>query len=106
MPDNIDTTPDAPLDVTPAEQWAIHSAVLDYVEHALETDDGPGPVVELVLLEKIESGDYRFTAFEYGRLRDILADYAASDETPDIDRDPATRAVDRIDHQCPSRIQH
>jgi len=101
MPDTIDTAPDAPLDVTPAEQWALHSAVLECVERALEDDDRPGPVVELAVLEKIEGDDYRFTAFEYDRLRAILADYAASDETPDVDREPARVVVDRIDHLCP-----
>jgi hypothetical protein len=104
MPDNIDTAPDASLEFTPAEQWATHSAVLEYVECAFEDDDGPGPVVELVVLEKIEAGDYRFTAFEYERLRAILADYAATADTPDIDRDPAREVVDRIDHQCPSAV--
>ncbi|MDH5020299.1 DUF7853 family protein [Halobacterium rubrum] len=104
MSDKIDTASDAPLDFAPAKQWAIHSAVLDYVEDALEDDDSPGPVVELVILEKIEAGDYRFTAFEYDRLRDILADYADSEETPDVDRNPANAVVDRIDHQCPGKV--
>jgi len=104
MPDNIDTTTDTPLEFTPAAQWAIHSAVLEYVERALEDDDRPGPVVELVVLEKIEAGDYRFTAFEYDRLRAILADYAATDETPAVDREPARAVVDRIERQCPSTL--
>jgi hypothetical protein len=106
MSDTFDLTPDEAPEFTPAEQWAMHSAVLDYVERALETDDGTGPVVEFVLLEKIESSEYRFTPFEYGRLRDILADYAASDETPDIDRDAASTVVGRIDRLCPGKVRH
>lgn len=104
MPDGTNTAPDAALDFALDEQWALHSAVLDHVERALENDDLPSPAVELTILEKIEAGEFRFTAFECERLRAVLADYAARDDAPEVDREPTTAALEQIDRQCPTHV--
>jgi hypothetical protein len=83
------------------EQWTLHSSLLEYVERALEADDGPSPAVELTLLRNIEAGDFRFTPFEHDRLRAILESYVARDDTPELDEEPAASVVDKLDRRCP-----
>jgi hypothetical protein len=105
MPDGANTPHESALEFNRDEQWALHSAVLDYVERALEDADAPAPVVELAVLEEIETGEFRFTPFEYDRIKAILEAYAASDDAPDVDREPARSVLARIDSQCPSSLQ-
>ena len=104
MSDGTNTAPESALEFSLAEQWALHSAVLDYLECALEDEAAPDPAVELAILEKIESGAYRFTAFEYERLCVLLDEYASSDDTPDVDREPAAAVVETLARQCPSDV--
>jgi hypothetical protein len=104
MSDGTNTAPESALEFSLAEQWALHSAVLDYLECALEEEVGSAPAVELTILEKVESGEFRFTAFEYERLCVLLDDYATSDDTPDVDREPAAAVVERLARQCPSDV--
>lgn len=104
MSDGTNTAPDSALEFSLAEQWALHGAVLDYVECALEDEAGPGPAVELAVLEKIETGEFRFTAFEYERLCVLLDEYAVSEDTPDVDREPAAAVVETLTRRCPSDV--
>lgn len=102
MPDGTNTPHESALDFSCAEQWSLHSAVLDFVERALEDADAPAPVVELDVLEDIETGEFRFTDVEYERLCAILEAYATDEDTPDVDRDPALAVVEQIYRACPT----
>lgn len=65
MTTGTNTAPVSEFDFTREEQWAIHQAFLDYVEAAARGDtELPMPTVEITILEKIENGDFVFTAFE------------------------------------------
>lgn len=105
MPDGTNTPHESALDFSCAEQWALHSAVLDAVERAFEDGDAAAPVVELAVLEEIETGEFRFTPFESERLCAILEAYAADEETPEVDREPALSVVEQIHRQCPTSLQ-
>ncbi|MXR19269.1 DUF7853 family protein [Halobacterium bonnevillei] len=102
MADGTTTAPESELEFSLAEQWALHSAVLDSLECALDAETGPEPAVALAILEKAESDAFRFTAFEYERICVRLDDYASSDDTPNVDREPAAAIVERLARQCPS----
>lgn len=104
MSNTANTAPESALDVSLDQQWALHSAVLEYVERTLGDGEYPDPAVELTILENLEAGTFRFTQFEYERLRDILTEYAARDDTPDVDRDPATAVVERIEARCSTDV--
>lgn len=103
MSAGIDTTPESEFDFTLEEQWALHQAVLDHLEEALGEDtDFPRPAVELVLLEKIEAGEFAFTAFELDRLRARCDRHATREAAPDVDSEHARSVVEKIDRRCPS----
>jgi hypothetical protein len=89
------------LSLTPEEQWVVHSALLDYVEVARREDtELPAPSVELTILERIEDGEWAFTAFELDRLRYECAHHAESQYAPEADREHARSVVEKIDRQC------
>jgi hypothetical protein len=70
----------------------------------LGNDAYPDPTVELFVLEKIEAGRFRFTVFEFERIQEILTDYAARDDSPRIDREPANDIVEHIEAHCPTDV--
>lgn len=103
MPVGSDNAPVTEFEFSLEEQWAIHQAVLDYVEASVREDTVlPDPAVEITLLEKVEAGTFAFTAFEIERLRFTCDTHAARESTPDRDREPARSVVRKIDRQCPS----
>jgi hypothetical protein len=106
MSNTANSAPESALDVSLDEQWALHSATLEYVERTLGDEAYPDPAAELAILEKLEGGQHRFTQFEFGRLQDILAEYAAREDTPDVDRAPANAVVERIEAHCPTDGRH
>lgn len=95
------TTPVTEIELTRTEQWAVHAAFRDYVA-AAERDDTPlpEPSVEIPILEKVEAGEFAFTAFELDRLRHECEHHAESEYAPEIDREPARSVVDRIESRC------
>ncbi|ADQ68946.1 hypothetical protein C499_06820 [Halogeometricum borinquense DSM 11551] len=100
MSTGTNTAPASKFEFTLEEQWAIHQAFLDYVEVAMRDDtDLPKPTVEIVILEKLEDGNFSFTAFELERLRYECDHHAESEYTPEIDREPARTVVEKIDRQ-------
>jgi hypothetical protein len=70
MPPVNHSTPTAELDLSLEEQWAVHVALLEYVEVAQQDSERTPPHIELGLLEKIEDGGSPFTAAELRRLRE------------------------------------
>ena len=99
------TAPTSEFELTLKEQWAIHQAFLDYVEVAVRDDtDLPQPTVEITILEKIEDGDFTFTAFELDRLRYECNHHATSDHAPKTDREPARSVVEKVDRRCRADI--
>jgi hypothetical protein len=102
---DTNTAPVTEFEFTLEEQWAIHQAFLDYVTVALRDDtDLPQPSVEITVLEKIEDGDFAFTAFELERLRYECDLHATSEYAPEIDREPARTVVDKIDRRCQASL--
>lgn len=99
------TAPASEFEFTLEEQWAIHQAFLDYIEVAVRDDtDVPKPTLEITILEKIEDGDFTFTAFEMDRLRYECDFHATSEYAPDIDREPARSVVEKIDRRCRTNL--
>lgn len=90
------SAPAPEFEFTLKEQWAIHQAFLDYIEVATRDDtDLPQPTIEITILEKIEDGDFSFTAFELDRLRYECDHHATSEYAPDRDREPARSVVEK-----------
>jgi len=90
------------LDLSHAQQWAVHAAVLDYAESARRADtDLPAPTIELRLLEQVEDGEFAFSDYELDRLRERLCQYADSEGTAGFDREAALAVVAKIDAVCP-----
>lgn len=99
------SAPTSEFEFTLKEQWAIHQAFLDHIEIATGDDtDLPPPTVEITILEKIEDGDFSFTAFEVDRLRYECDHHASSEYALDRDREPARSVVDKIDSRCQASI--
>lgn len=83
------------------EQWAVHQALLDYVEVAVQDHtDFPYPTVALTVIEKIEDGYFAFTPREFQRLRAECDRHARSEHAPERDRAPARAVVNKIDRLC------
>ena len=103
MPPESNAAPAVELELTHAQQWAVHVAVLDYAETALRADtDLPAPTIELRLLEQIEDGEFAFTSYELDRLRERLRQHAHGDGTAAFDREAALAVVAKIDAVCPT----
>lgn len=98
-------TPTAEVEFTLKEQWAIHQAFLDHIRAAEREDtDLPQPTIEITILEKIENGDFAFTAFEMDRLRSECDYHATSASAPEMDRVPARAVVEKIDRSYRANI--
>lgn len=105
MPVGTNDAPVADFEFTLEEQWAMHQAVLDYVEISVREDtELPEPVVEITLVEKIEAGVFSFTVFELERLRFTCEHHATHESTPERDREPSRSVVRKIDHRCPAAL--
>mgnify|MGYP006285908005 CR=1 FL=1 len=102
MPPVNHITPTAELDLSLEEQWAVHVALLEYVEVAQQESERTPSHIELGLLEKIEDGDSLFTAAELRRLREECNYYARSEHVSSRDRIPLHRVVQRIDRVLPA----
>lgn len=99
------SAPASEFEFTLKEQWAMHQAFLDYIEVATRDDtDLPEPTIEIAILEKIEDGDFSFTAFEVDRLRYECDHHATSEHALDRDRAPARSVVEKIDSRCRASI--
>lgn len=97
--------PTIELEFTHEEQWAIHQALVDYIDTFIEGNgDLPPPTVEITILEKLESPDASFTCFELDRIRYECNYYRKKDDIPNIDRNPAKSVVNKINNLCQSEI--
>ncbi|WP_224270406.1 hypothetical protein [Haloprofundus salinisoli] len=81
----------AELDLTHAESWVVHAAVLAAIERTLDT--GQRPMQEHALREKVEE-DETFTGSELRRLRQMLATYL--DSAPERDVEPGEAVLGYI----------
>lgn len=98
-----DRPPATEIDLGFDEQWAVHGALTDYADVASRDDtDLPQPTVELALVEKIEDGEFTFTAYELDRLRYQCEFHAERVETGERDRTALRSVVERIDRRCPT----
>jgi len=95
-PQTNPVAPDAqPVEFSRAEEWVIHSVMLEQLTG--ESTDGDQPWWALGIASKLESGVHLLSPFEAWRLRRDLCEYAADDETPPEDADLAESVVERID---------
>lgn len=94
-------TPTSAFDFSLEEQWAVHAAILAYIERSAgDGSELAEHAVEVAILEKIEAGEFEFTAFELDRIRYECAYHADSEMAPLIDREPAMAVVEKIDRRC------
>ena len=78
----------AALELSRAEAWVVHAALLAAIERAVEADEDPER--ERRLLAAVEGGDHEFDRRELRRIREVLESYL--DDAPPRDR-PHGRAV-------------
>lgn len=91
-------TPDAqPVEFSLAEEWVIHSVMLDQLTGDPDADDQPWWA--LGIASKLESGVQLLSPFEAWRLRRDLAAYADEPDTPAEDATLASDVVQRIDER-------
>jgi hypothetical protein len=95
------TTPPAPdaqpVELSLAEEWVIHSVMLDQLTGDDAEDDQPWWA--LGIASKLESGVKLLSPFEAWRLRRDLEEYAAAEDTPSEDATLARDVVERIDER-------
>ncbi len=97
-PTSNPVAPDAqPVELSRAEEWVIHSLMLDQLTD--ETTDGDQPWWALGIASKLESGVHLLSPFEAWRLRRDLREYADADGTPPEDADLAEAVAERIDRR-------
>lgn len=102
---SVPTNPSPTFELTLSlqEQWATHAAILSYAETVRERDEtGLGAAPELVILEKVETGEFVFTKYELDRHRHECGYNARRESTPDVDAEPAPSVVAKIDSHCPT----
>jgi hypothetical protein len=80
------------LGLSRAEAWAVHAALLAHLERAADGEAAAGPAV--ALLERVESGDDRFTPEERRFLAEVLSAYLA--DAPRRDRGPVRGVLSGI----------
>lgn len=97
---SVEANPTIELNLTLAQQWVIHHALLEYVEIAADADL-PEPTAEVRMLEKIEAGILAFTACELRRLRQVCERHADSEHTPTQDHEPARTVARKIGRLSP-----
>ena len=83
----------AALDLSRAESWVIHAALLARIER--ETETGHDVDREISLLRAIEHDEYAFDPADLDLLRASLSRYLA--DAPERDRIPGRAVIDQID---------
>lgn len=81
------------LDLSRAEAWVVHAALLDRIER--ETDAGNEIDHEMSLLQTIERDEYAFDDADLELLSDALSTYLA--DAPGRDRIPGQSLLDQIE---------
>jgi len=95
-PQTNPVAPDAqPVEFSRAEEWVIHSVMLDHLTG--ESTDDDQPWWALGIASKLESGVHLLSTFEAWRLRRDLREYATDAETPPEDAELAESVVETID---------
>jgi hypothetical protein len=90
-------TPDAqPVELSLAEEWVIHSVMLEQLTGDPDDDQ---PWWALGIASKLEAGVKLLSPFEAWRLRRDLTEYADAEDTPEGDAALARDVVERIDER-------
>ena len=83
------------VELTRPQQWVVHHVLTKRADEAIDACESP-PRWLLETVDTVESGGTTFTRRQARKLHDAVSSYAAADETPDRDREPANAVARRL----------